>query len=256
MSPLPSRSLRLCVVLCWGGGVSLCVPPCVSAAAPLGVITPLRVSHCTCGGTRRSFRGMIDLLSYTTMDLHAAWPVAGCRSSSRLLGVCVSSSSTNVMSGSRQLCGTLFLVVASRSEAFEVRGCMYPHHGVPSTGRGLASCRNFGRTATCRTRCQRSPLFSRRPAAPRDFADFPSRGGASHLQGVSRVPAHRDVHPCITHRLATRVRGNPNLRRATRSLHTSARQIARDPACSVTQPCSVPCSVLRGKGKDRGQLLQ
>ena len=114
MSPLPSRSLRLCVVLCWGGGVSLCVPPCVSAAAPLGVITPLRVSHCTCGGTRRSFRGMIDLLSYTTMDLHAAWPVAGCRSSSRLLGVCVSSSSSNVMSGSRQLRGTLFLVVASR----------------------------------------------------------------------------------------------------------------------------------------------
>ena len=35
-----------------------------------------------------SFRGMIDLLSYTTMDLHAAWPVAGRRSSSRLLGVC------------------------------------------------------------------------------------------------------------------------------------------------------------------------
>ena len=29
-----------------------------------------------CGG-RRNFRGMIDLLSYTTMDLHAAWPVAG-----------------------------------------------------------------------------------------------------------------------------------------------------------------------------------
>ena len=39
---------------------------------------------------------MIDLLSYTTMDLHAAWPVG--RSSSRLLGVCVSSSSSNVMS--------------------------------------------------------------------------------------------------------------------------------------------------------------
>ena len=49
---------------------------------------------------------MIDLLSYTTMDLHAAWPVAGCRSSSRLLGACVASSSSNVMSGSRQLRGT------------------------------------------------------------------------------------------------------------------------------------------------------
>ena len=49
----------------------------------------------------KHFRGMIDLLSYTTMDLHAAWPVAGCRSSgrssSRLLGVCVSTSSSNVM---------------------------------------------------------------------------------------------------------------------------------------------------------------
>ena len=34
-----------------------------------------------------SFRGMIDLLSYTAMDLHAARPVAGCRSSSQSLGV-------------------------------------------------------------------------------------------------------------------------------------------------------------------------
>ena len=99
--------------------MSLCVPPCVSAAAPLGVITPLRVSHCTCGGTRRSFRGMIDLLSYTTMDLHAAWPVAGCRSSSRLLGVCVASSSSNVMSGSRQLRGT-HVPSSSLSEAVRV----------------------------------------------------------------------------------------------------------------------------------------
>ena len=42
---------------------------------------------------------MIDLLSYTAMYLHAAWPVAGCRSSSQPLGVCVTSSSVNVKSG-------------------------------------------------------------------------------------------------------------------------------------------------------------
>ena len=63
-------------------------------------------------------RGVIDLLSYMythdNLDLHAAWPVAGCPSSSRLLGVCLSSSSSNVMSGSWQLRGTLFLLVTSR----------------------------------------------------------------------------------------------------------------------------------------------
>ena len=64
------------------------------------------------------------------MDLHAARPVAGRRSSSRLLGVCVSSSSSNVMSGSRQLRGTLFLVVALGG-FLDARP--YPHHGVPST---------------------------------------------------------------------------------------------------------------------------
>jgi len=82
---------------------------------------------------------MIDLLSYTTMDLHAAWPVAGCRSSSRLLGVCVASSSSNVMSGSRQLRGTHVPIVRRSRRLSGWR--LYPHHGVPSTGRGLASCR-------------------------------------------------------------------------------------------------------------------
>ena len=51
-------------------------------------------------------RGMIDLLSYTAMDLHAARPVAGCRSSSQSLGIGVSSSSVNVKSDSRQSRGT------------------------------------------------------------------------------------------------------------------------------------------------------